>query len=165
MPDEVLDRLEAGLRGGPPGGRIRLDRIEPGRAEPDRAGRGSADGHPTTANRVPAHRIDLDRTADHSVETIDLSLTGPSTGLISAIGSEKGQPSRLSRMSRPAQRARRQALEEQRADRPSPTRAAAQGRCVGARVVGAGALTLHFSQGRSSNQTTASAPTPVARPR
>ncbi len=86
--------------------------------------------------------------------------TGPlPTGRFSTVGSDSPPTSRLSRMSRPAQSARRQALEEQKADAPSRLRPIL---LVAASVVvvlglGTGAVKLIGGQGGGSESSAGSA--------
>ena len=128
-------------------------------------------GEPTGATPTGGNR---GRRITRSQPPVASPETGPMTTLLRPVGGagpagsgSEGQPSsRLSRMSRPTQRARRQSLEEQKADRPSRVRPVLKIAAAAVVVLGAGALTLHLTQGGSSDNTasgsSAGAPSPGA---
>lgn len=148
MPEAVLSRLERALVTA-----RQQDGLEstPVDAQPLSTPMGA---RPAATGSLPTGSINSGRRIARSRPS-SVPSTGPNTGLISAVGSEKGAASRLSRMSRPAQRARRQALEEQRADRPSLLSRFGPVLKVAAAVLvlaGAGTLSLQFIHGSSSGQ-------------
>jgi hypothetical protein len=155
MPEEVLGRLERALvvarqqdlsgSTGPIATASGALESAPMGTRPPPTGSLPTSSMPTTGRRIARSRPVAARASSE-----------PATGLISAVGSEKSPTSRLNRMSRPAQRARRQALEEQRADRPSRLGPLLKVAAAVLVVVGAGALTVHFVQGGGGAAETAS---------
>jgi hypothetical protein len=110
---------------------------------PSPAGRSSRSGPPSQP--IPAKPAAADTGATRMIRRVPGggSAAG-ATGRFAAIGNEGPPTSRLSRMSRPAQTARRQALEEQRADRPSRLRPILLATAATVAVLGVGGAALQF---------------------
>jgi len=143
MPAEVLTRLEQALL-------TARREDEAARA----AGVAGDSGETRIMSRLPlgtdSGRTDPGRRIARSPATGRIGAVGPATAPLATGGPKTG---RLSRMSSTRQGARRQAIEEQKADRPSPIARLTPVLRIAAAVlvvVGVGALTLQLRGGDSS---------------
>jgi hypothetical protein len=161
MPDDILARIEQALA--------------TARREDEATMTGEGGGETRLLNRVPPLGAETGRPDPGR----RIGRSGPATGRVPVAGPMTGsittgpKTSRLNRMAAPAQSARRQAIEEQKADRPSriaPLLPALRIAAAVLVVVGVGAATVQFTgvlDGSDSADTTAasgSAPTLLVAP-
>jgi hypothetical protein len=145
MPDEVWVRLERAMN--------------TARSE-DQARRAPARDRDTAATQIRRAVPSSPETgATRSIRRVQASGPAPGTGRLASIGADPPPTGRLNRMNRPETRARRQAIEEQKADKPSVLSRFAPVLRIAAAVIvvaGLGVGVLHFVQSRSTGESAAS---------